>query len=336
MKIIISGKAFAKKYRTGVQRYCIELLKSLDKNLEEEIELVVPKYCNQEFHYKNIKIVKYGKLNLNLWEQIELPFYTRREKALIVNLCNTSPIVNPGIVCIHDLNCIKNPKYYPKIFSFWYKIMINNAIKRAKKIITVSNFSKKEIESFYNIKDVEVIYNSYEHIYAIKSDNSFFQKNPNIRKNNYFFTLGTIQKNKNIEWVLNVAKKYKNENFVITGYKNQENIDFNLKNVFYTGYLKDGEIKALMENCKAYIMPSFYEGFGLPPLEAFALGKNVIASDIPVMHEIFENEIEYINPYNYNVKNLNIKQSSKANEILKQFSWDKSSIKLKEIMYEGM
>ena len=155
MKIVISGKAFVKKYRTGVQRYCIELLDEIDVQAKEiEIELLVPQYCDEKFNYKNIKIVKFGNLNLNLWEQIELPLYVKKENAIVVNLCNTSPLLNPGIVCIHDLDCIKNPQYYPKLFSIWYKIIIDNAIKKAKRIITVSNFSKKEIENFYNIDNV--------------------------------------------------------------------------------------------------------------------------------------------------------------------------------------
>ena len=99
MKVVISGKAFVKKYRTGVQRYCIELLNELDKHVSGiEIELLVPKYCNEEFKYKNIKVVKFGKLNLNIWEQIELPLYAYRNKATLVNLCNTSPILNSGII----------------------------------------------------------------------------------------------------------------------------------------------------------------------------------------------------------------------------------------------
>ena len=81
-------------------------------------------------------------------------------------------------------------------------------------------------------------------------------------------------------------------------------------------------------------MPSFYEGFGIPPLEAFALGKDIIASDIPVMHEIFENEIAYINPYDYNIEKLEIKNSKNREEILKKFSWDKSGIKLKKVIDE--
>ena len=333
MKIIISGKAFAKKYKTGVQRYCIELIKALDKQCNgKDIEIVVPNYCEEDFNFKNLKLVKFGKLNLNLWEQIELPRYVRKRKAILINLCNTSPLINPGIVCVHDLNCIKNRQYYPKLFSFWYKIMIDNAIKRANKIITVSNFSKNEIQDFYNIKNVEVVYDSYEHIYDINSDNCVFERIKEIEKDKYFFTLGTVQKNKNIEWILNVAKLNPNKKFVITGYKNQNNIEFDLKNVIYTGYLSDGEIKALMENCRAYIIPSFYEGFGLPPLEAFALGKDVIASDIPIMHELFDDEVEFINPNDYKIDLDKIKSSENRNEVLRKFSWKESAKKLMEIV----
>ena len=325
MKIIINGKAFAKKYKTGVQRYCFEILKELDKLVKcEDIELVVPKYCEEKIEYKNIKIIRYGKTNINLWEQIELPFYAKKHKGILVNLCNTSPLLNPGIVCIHDLDCIKNPQYYPKIFSLWYKILIDNSIKKAQKIITVSNFSKCEIENYYNVKDIQVIYNSYEHINRIKEDDTIFARLNSIIKGQYFFTLGTVQKNKNIKWILEIAKKNPDKIFVITGYKNQR-IDFNIKNTIYTGYLKDSELKSLMKSCRAYIMPSFYEDFGIPALEAFSLGKDVIVSDIPVMHEIFGNEANYINPNQYDFDFNNIIHSDKKEKILEKFSWENSA-----------
>ena len=331
MKITISGKVFVKKYKTGVQRYAIEIIKALDEKIKkDEIELVVPKYC-ENLKFNNIKVVRFGKLKENLWEQIELPIYAKKNRKVLVSLSNTSPILKPGIVCIHDINCIKNKKYYPRRFSMWYSILFRNAIKRAKKIITVSNFSKKEIENWYNIKNVEVVPDSYEHIYKIKEDNNILEK-LKLEKNNYFFTLGTIQKNKNIEWVLNVAKNNPNEIFVITGYKNQKNINFELNNVIYTGYLKDEQIKGLMKNAKGYLMPSFYEGFGLPPLETFSLEIPVIVSDIPVMHEIFENEATYINPNKYDVDLKNIKVSKNKEKILNKYSWEKSAEKLLKII----
>lgn len=339
MKIIINGKTFVKKYKTGVQRYFSELMKEIDKQIEKnEIEILVPKYCEENISYKNIKIVRYGHLEQNLWEQIELPFYAKKNKGVIVNLCNTLPIINPGIVCIHDINYIRNPQYYPKLFSLWYKIMLKSACKRAKKIITVSNFSKKEIESYTNVKNIEVISNGYEHIKQIKQDKGILEK---LKVKDYYFSLGTIQKSKNIEWITNIARLNPKETFVITGYKNEKNIKFNLKNVIYTGYLTDEEIKALMQNCKSFIFPSYYEGFGLPALEAMALNKNIIVSDIPVMHEIYGEEINYINPYDYNINlsNLNkVMTMNDRNKILEKYSWTKSANKILQLfkLYENM
>ena len=333
MKFIINGKAYVKKYKTGVQRYCIEILKELDKIVDKEsFEIVVPKYC-EELELKNIKVVKYGKLSANLWEQIELPLYVKKKQAILVNLSNTSPILCPDIVCIHDINFIKNKQYYPKLFSFWYNIMVKNACKKAKKIITVSNFSKNEIENWYGRKDIKVIYNSYEHIYRIKSKEDILEK-LNLEKEKYFFTLGTVQKSKNIRWILEVAKRNPKKVFVITGYKNQKELEIDLENVKYTGYLSDEEIKALMENCFCYIMPSLYEGFGIPPLEALALGRTVIVSDIPVMHEIFENEVQYLNPLEYDINLNKIYVGKDREKILEKFSWKESAIKLLNIIHE--
>ena len=329
MKIIVNGKAYVKEKKSGVQRYCIEILKELDKIVEKGIvELVVPKYCC-ELSFKNISVVKYGSLSSNLWEQIELPKYVKKTGGILVNLSNTSPLLHPGVVCIHDINCIKNKKYYPKIFSFWYGLMFKSAVKRGK-IITVSNFSKNEIENWYGISGIEIVSDSYEHIYKIESKKDILKK-LSLEKEKYFFTLGTVQKNKNIEWVLEIAKRNKDKLFVITGYKNQK-IEFEPENVIYTGYLSDEEIKALMENCKAYLMPSFYEGFGIPPLEAFALEKPVMVSDIEVMSEIFENEATYFDPFNYNVDLDKIFNSKNKEKILSKYSWGKSAKKLLEIL----
>ena len=325
-KFIVNGKIFTKKYISGVQRYTLEIIKELDNIIDKnEIEICVPKCAKNIPNYKNLKIVKYSRLREIPWEQIAFPYYVAKNNGISINLGNVSPLLNPGIVCIHDLDCIKNPQYYPKIFSLWYKILIDNSIKKAQKIITVSNFSKCEIENYYNVENIQVIYNSYEHINRIKEDDTIFERLNSIIKGQYFFTLGTVQKNKNLEWILEIAKKNPDKTFVITGYKNQKNIDFNIENIIYTGYLKDSELKSLMKNCRAYIMPSFYEGFGIPVLEAFSLGKDVIVSDIPVMHEIFENEANYINPNQYDFDFNNIIHSDKKEKILEKFSWENSA-----------
>ncbi len=97
MKITINGKAFAKKYKTGVQRYCFEILKELDKLVKcEDIELVVPKYCEEKIEYKNIKIIRYGKTNINLWEQDDKKYIENISKKTIGHINVIENIIEPN------------------------------------------------------------------------------------------------------------------------------------------------------------------------------------------------------------------------------------------------
>ena len=71
--------------------------------------------------------------------------------------------------------------------------------------------------------------------------------------------------------------------------------------LFRSGYITDGEIKYLMANCKAFIFPSFFEGFGIPPLEALSVGAKIIVSNTSCLPEIFGDSAYYIDPHNYNI-----------------------------------
>jgi glycosyltransferase involved in cell wall biosynthesis len=111
-------------------------------------------------------------------------------------------------------------------------------------------------------------------------------------------------------------------------YKRQET---NLSNVIYLGYITDGEIKSLIKNCKAFLFPSLFEGFGIPPLEALSLGTPIIISNIPSLSEIFEDGASYIDPKNPEIAiNKKIKHisDSKRNYILSKYSWKKSALSL--------
>ena len=95
--------------------------------------------------------LKYSKLKEIPWEQIAFPHYLKKQNAIPINLGNVSPWLNPGIVCIHDVNCIKNPKNFQRRMVIWYKFLFKRAINKGIKIITVSEFSKKEMLQCYNV-----------------------------------------------------------------------------------------------------------------------------------------------------------------------------------------
>ena len=167
--------------------------------------------------------------------------------------------------------------------------------KHAKKIITVSDFSRQQISKVYGIdpKTIQIIYNGWEHIKNIESDSSILQKYPELKPKKFYFTLGSLQKRKNLKWIADYASEHADELFAISGKAISGMVSDDikalqtLKNVILVGYVSDEQVKALMESCKAFIFPSYYEGFGIPPLEAISCGAPVIISRAASLPELY-------------------------------------------------
>ena len=331
-KIVINGR-FLTQQITGVQRVAHELVREMDNLIKEKsIEVVVlaPKNIIFENLYKNIKIKKVGFLKGHLWEQLELPFYTLKEKGILLNLCNTAPIINTGIVDIHDISFRVNPQFFSKKFSWYYRVLIWILVRTSKKIITVSEFSKQEIIKYYKVpkEKIEVIYNSWEHILRIEEDITIL-KRFNLEKKNFYLGVSSIAPNKNFKYIVELAKLYPEKRFVIVGKKNLKvfgklGIE-NLENIVWCGYVSDEELKALYMTCKGFIYPSFYEGFGLPPLEAMGCGcEEVYVSNTSCLPEIFEDSVVYLNPYKVEKILKNSLERKEKEMILNKYIWEKS------------
>ena len=337
-KIIVNGKFLTQRI-TGVQRYAREILFELDSLIEKnQITLAIPTAVKEIPNYKNINVVFVGKKSGIFWEQIEFPFYVRSQHGVSLNLCNVAPLIEPGIVCIHDMKVKKYPEYFGKKFRLWYNLLFYNETKRALKIITISEFSKKEIMKYYKVKTskIVVIPDAWQHFTRIKCDEDTLMRYGLI-KNDYYFAIGSMDCNKNFKWIAEMAKQTSKDIFVIAGTLNKKVFAKNLgfecpPNMRLLGYVSDEESKTLMRDCKAFLFPSFYEGFGIPPLEAVSAGaKKIVVSDIPVMHEIFENEANYIEPD----KIAEIGKLQDCSEkVLRKYSWVTSSKKMYEMLMQ--
>jgi len=340
MKFAINGSIFLREKKDGEKRYTEELINSLDKICSGmDIELIVSKKSLSIPDLKNIKIVKFGNFsNKNLWEQTHFSFYAIFKNRTPISLGSITPLLKPGISALHDVSLLYRKEYgnftsriitYWHIFHYWY------ISKFARKIITVSEFSKNEIIKHYKTKSnhIIVIPSTWQHI--IRS--SAVSTADAVRK--YFFALSSIKKNKNFKWILEVAKRNPEQKFKIAGdfdilrFGENLNID-KLPNVEFLGYVSDDEAKILMQNAKAFLFPSFYEGLGLPPMESLALGTPAIVSDIPVMHEVYENSVHYIDPDNYDVdlEKILAEPVESAEKVLKKYSWEKSAEMLKNLL----
>ncbi|MGL5051470.1 MAG: hypothetical protein ACRC6E_12715, partial [Fusobacteriaceae bacterium] len=136
---IINGR-FLTQNITGVQRFAHEIIRELDKIVKlGEYKILAPKnIIYKDLKYENIEIEICGNMKGHLWEQIELPYYVKKHKGELLNLCNTAPIINPGIVAIHDIQTKVHPEFFSKKFALWYNVLNRFNIRNAKKIITVS------------------------------------------------------------------------------------------------------------------------------------------------------------------------------------------------------
>lgn len=349
-EIVFNGKYLIKQNKRGVQRYSQEMLRALDKIVPSgRVKVLVPhaNFVEESFH--NIEIIQYGgRITSKMWQHIAFQWYVWTHKALSVCLSDGVPFFNIGIYAIHDMRFYYELSRYKRIKSiirgYYVKFMIDNAVKKAQKIVTVSEFSKKEIVKVYHIdpQKIVVCYNSWQHMKNVDSNDLIFEEYQSITPKEYFFILGGIEENKNMRWVKMMAQKYPNYTFVISGppdlyYRIDCGFDIkSLGNVIHVGYRSDGEVKALLMNCRAFIFPSLYEGFGIPPLEALSVGAKVLCSNAACLPEIYQEYVSYFNPNDYDVDldALMREEHPDKKGLLDMYSWEESAKKIYRIINE--
>ena len=299
---------------TGIERFAYETCKRLDSLLtpEDDIRIIIPSNSRIIPDYKNIKTIKLNKelKSFPLWDLFQFSSYCTKYKAIGINFSNTAPLGKRcGISFIHDIYA----KQYPQDFCNFKEKLIRlyscfnyyNIARHATKILTVSDFSRKQIQEVYKVfnNKIDVIPNGWDHFKSVSVE-PYSEYEDFLKPGSFYFTLGSLQKRKNLKWITEYAEKHPDEKFavsgkVVSGFASNE-IDKikTLPNVKLLGYVTDSQIKWLMQNCKAFVFPSYYEGFGIPPLEALSVGATIIISKTASLPEIYKESAIYIDPFN--------------------------------------
>ncbi len=263
-------------------------------------------------------MVATGIPHYSVAEQIRLPFILNRYKLDVMHFPHFNvPILyaRPFVVTIHDLTHTKFPgkKKSHFIHRLGYNLILANAIKRAKRIIAVSNYTKGEILEYFKIseKKIEVVYEGIATGYGmVNKDEAFTAVSHNFQiAKPFILYVGVWRRYKNLPNLAKafdkIAEKF-DYNLVLAGQEDpfypeiREQI-FSIKNadrVKALGRVNDIDLKLLYNAADLVVLPSLEEGFGLTVLESAACGTAVACSDIPTLREVMGQAAEYFDPHN--------------------------------------
>lgn len=372
MKIGIDIRLIGKN-RTGDEVVIFNLTKNLAKlDIKDKFilftdvtDLIILENIKKRLNIadkKNFKIVSLKSKNKFIWNFWTLPNYLRRNPVDIYHTQYITPFFVSKkikiVTIIHDISFNFFPKFINFFDLFFLKILIPLSIKRANIILGVSEFTKKEIERFYKIKEKKVFFihnalpddfmkNSQE-----KTDFDKIRAKYNLPPK-FILYMGTLQPRKNLPMFLKAYAKIKNEignvDVVIAGNRNAHNFDKRIdktieenyleKKVFFPGFIDENDKASVFELADFFVFPSLYEGFGIPILEAMSQGIPVLASDIPSLREIGENaacyfDINSLDDFSKKIYAISIDKKLRDALIksgklrLNFFSWEKSAFKL--------
>ncbi len=363
----------------GLGRYTNELIKWLEEidkeirksNRFKEIEFYIflrknnfSEYIPQNKHFHKI-LADFRWYSLA--EQVRLPFLLYKYKLDLVHFPHFNvPLLyrKKFIVTVHDLILFHHPTVKNTTlnrFIYWFKLLmyhlvIRSAVRRSNLVIAISKFTKNDLVDTLKTppQKIRVVYEGAEfnlsggRNVSEKQGNAFLKKYGIIKS--YLLYVGNAYPHKNLERLVLVFKRLVQNGFdkqlVLVGkndYFYQQLKKFiqnnKVKQVVITDYIDDVDLEKLYRKAEAFVFPSLYEGFGLPPLEALIYGLPVISSNKSSLPEILGNQVRYFNPrsekemmeailkYNQQVK-INRTDIAKLKE---KYSWQKMAREIYQI-----
>lgn len=313
MNIGIDGNEANIKSRVGTGQYSFHILQELhkqNKNHHFTIYLKNPPLSDMP---KTTKLWHYKIIGPKfLWTKFALPLNLALDKNnlnLFYSPTHYSPTPStvPTVPTVHDIGYLKTPTEFNKKDFYQLKNWTKQSINQATHIISVSEFTKNEIIKEYKIKP--------EKISVIPNGITKFKKHTPIECQRvlnkfkitkpFFLSVGTLKPNKNYPFLIKAFSKLSGYQLVISGKKGwlfddilKVITDLKLEDsVIFTNYITEKEKNILFQKAFATVLPSLYEGFGIPAIESQSFGTPVIVSDIPAYREIMVDSATYIDPY---------------------------------------
>jgi glycosyltransferase involved in cell wall biosynthesis len=343
--IFINGRFLTQRI-TGTQRYGHELLNQLDLQLEKimaessamaipAVTLLVPSAVQSLPVLRSIRVRQVGISNGHSWEQFELPFHARG--GVLFSMLAGAPLLHSrNILTLHDAAVAAMPGSFSTMFRLWYGFLYRSLCHTASLLLTVSNFSRDEIVRCYgaNPEKIVVTYLGSEHILRVQPDPTILARKQ-LRPRKYILAVSSRNPSKNMGRLLTAIALLRDSDLdlAIAGPSYAKVFgahEIAGERVHDLGYVSDAELRSLYENAACFAFPSIYEGFGLPPLEALALGCPTVVANGSSLREIFT-EVAFLcdpmNPEDIAQKMLEATHAlehdrARYREFAQRFRWD--------------
>lgn len=352
MIIGIDGNEANVPQKVGVSVYTLKLLEHFQKVASPRLKFIVflKKAPHVDLPDEN-EFFAYQVVNGRfLWSQIFLPFallknrFSKNRIDVFFSPAHYAPRFSPcpTVVTIHDVAYLHFPGEFLRKDLYQLKNWTEYSVHNASRIIAVSKATKKDVMSHYGIDDksIEVVYNGFEKDIELEQA---IPPTPPV-KPPYVLYVGTIQPRKNINTLIRAFtlfnKTHPEYNLVITGKKGwlfdeifKEARDLYLNNkIVFTGFVSDEELVYLYQHAFCFVLPSLYEGFGIPLLESMSFGAPAISSYAASLPEVGGEAALYFDPLDqkdlagklemlHTDKKLRRDLIQKGTERIKQFSW---------------
>ena len=362
MTIAVNTRFLLADYLEGYGNFIYETFQRITKqHPEHEFIFIFDRPYDKRFVFgENVKAVVTGPaarhpLLWKLWYDIKVPGILKKYKADVFVSCDGFCSLGtkvPQCLVVHDLAFLHYPAAIKKSHLLYYKRYTPRFLSKAKSVVTVSEFSKRDIITQYktDAAKIDVVFNGIKEIFQpISEEQRATTKNKYTEGKEYFIYAGAIHPRKNLITLLKAFSVFKkrqqtNMKLVLTGRLawKYESFKEGLKSYRYrndvvmTGYVEEEELALLIGSAYAMVYPSLFEGFGVPVLESMKCDVPVITSANSSMQEIAKEAALYADADShadiadkmmllYKDENKRKELIQKGRAVVQEYSWDKTA-----------
>lgn len=344
--------------RTGVEEYAFQIIQNWKKIIPEDVRVIL--YTDKPLQGElaslpvnwTQKVLKWTPRRL--WTQIRLSWEMLWHMPDILFIpAHVFPIIHPKrtVMTVHDIAAVRFSESY-NWFERWYSVWSAKfAVRHLWQVIVPSDFVKKEIIQIFSLSEknnLVVIAHGYDNNFLESLD--YLQKESRLKKYQiqrpFIVSVGRLEEKKNTIGIIKAFEKLKNSDLKLVligktgyGYEKVEKVvenSLNKDKIIIPGWVAKSDLPAILSLASVFVYPSFYEGFGLPVLEAFASQVPVVASGGHCLEEVGGEACLYVNPNNIEEisdcinkiifnSELKDKMIQMGRERLENFSWKKSA-----------